>query len=199
MGLVDFIKSKFFVRQMILAVLGFGFFFFMLYQSLGWITNHNEKIEVPELSKQSFSAAESILDDIDLVAVVQDSAEYNPDFPKNSVLKQNPKAGDIVKSNRKIYLTLNANGYRLVSIPEYNGKTKRNIESTLKAIGFEISSNYEYVPDIGKDVVRGLKFRGKALSEGEKLPKKSMITLVLGKGGEEETSAQIDMDEVPEF
>jgi len=39
-----------------------------------------------------------------------------------------------------------------------------------------------YVSDLAKDVVRGLKFKGKDLKAGDKLPKKSVITLKLGDG-----------------
>ena len=195
MSLVDFIKSKLFLRQLILAVVVFGIFFLIMFESLGWITNHSEKIELPDLRKKSLYEVEDILKDLDLRMVVQDSAEYNPDYPKNSVIKQLPEPGEIVKSNRQIYLTLNASGYRIVSIPDFQGKTKRNIESTLKAIGFEISPNYLYVPDIGKDVVRGIMYNGKNIETGDKLPKKSVLTLVLGEGSSEEdleNGGQID-------
>jgi eukaryotic-like serine/threonine-protein kinase len=186
MSLIDFIKTKLFLRQLILALVGFGLFFFIVFHSLRWITHHNQKIQVPDLTKKSLSEAERIIDDMDLRMVVQDSADFDPNFPRNSVIKHNPKAGDIVKSNRKIYITLNSSGYRVVTIPEFQGKTKRNVESTLKAIGFEISGKYVYVPDIGKDVVRGLMFNGKKLEAGDKLPKKSVLTLILGEGAPEE-------------
>lgn len=203
MSLLDFIKSRFFIRQLILAIIGFGLFFFIVFQSLGWLTHHNQKIQVPDLTKKPLYEVEEILNDLDLRLMVQDSADYNPEFPRKSVINQNPKAGDIVKSNRKIYLTLNASGYRIVSIPDFQGKTKRNVESTLKSIGFEISDNYMYVPDIGKDVVRGLMHHGKKLEKGDKLPKKSTITLVLGQGSAEEESSheQIENpeDEAPTF
>jgi hypothetical protein len=182
MSLSDFIKSKFFVRQLILGAVGFGIFFLIVFRSLGWITNHNEKIVVPDLSKKTLSQAEQILDDMDLRFIVQDSVEYDPEFPRNSVINQIPKPGDIVKSNRKIYISLNASGYRAVTIPEFQGKTKRSVESTLRAVGFEISSEYVYVPDIGKDVVRGLLYKGNKLSAGDKLQKKSVLTLILGRG-----------------
>ena len=199
MSRIDFLKSKFFIRQAILAVLGFGLLFFLIYNSLSFITNHNEKIQVPDLLKKDMAEAEKLLDDADLRFVIQDTMDYNPEFPKNSVLKQDPRPGDIVKSGRKIYLTLNASDFRQVSLPEFYGKTKRNVETTFKAIGFEISDTYEYVPDIGKDVVRGIKFKGKSLKEGDKLPKRSVITLVLGKGGEEEIiGSQLNEDEAPE-
>ena len=45
---------------------------------------------------------------------IQDSANYNPDYPKFSVIEQDPLAGNQVKENRKIYLTLNPSGYRKV-------------------------------------------------------------------------------------
>jgi hypothetical protein len=54
MSLIDFIKTKLFLRQLILAAVGFGLFFFIVFQSLGWITHHNQKIEVPDLTKKIF-------------------------------------------------------------------------------------------------------------------------------------------------
>ena len=37
---------------------------------------------------------------------IQDSANFNPKYPKYSVIEQDPPAGENVKENRKIYLTL---------------------------------------------------------------------------------------------
>jgi hypothetical protein len=36
--------------------------------------------------------------------------------------------------------------------------------------------------DIGNDVVRGLRYKGNILKEGDKLPLKSIVDLVLGNG-----------------
>lgn len=186
MSWVDFIKSKFFKRQLIIAIIALPLFFFIIFKSLGFITNHNQKIQVPDLTKKPVYEAEKILEDLDLLMIVQDSIDYNPDFPRRSVVKQNPRPGDIVKSNRTIYLTINSSGYRDMIIPEFYGLSKRNVETVLQALGFQISDKYEYVPDIGKDVVRGLKYKGEKLNPGDKLPKRSIISLVLGEGGEEE-------------
>ena len=38
------------------------------------------------------------------------------------------------------------------------------------------------MPDIGKDVVRGLKFKNRKIKIGDKLPKNSTIELILGDG-----------------
>ena len=59
--------------------------------------------------------------------------------------------------------------------------TKRNAESTLKAIGFQIGE-YSYQDDIGKDMVLEIRYKGKKIAPGILLPKTSKIDLVLGNG-----------------
>jgi beta-lactam-binding protein with PASTA domain len=151
---------------------------------LNFSTNHNQKIEVPNLSKMSLEEVEQTLDDLDLNWEVIDSASFNADFPNKSVIEQSPEAGDFVKENRKIYLTLNPSGYKDVEIPDFYGKTKRQAVSQLTAIGFRISTQEIYVKDIAKDVVRGLIFNGKDLKNGDKIPQNSEIILKLGDGNE---------------
>lgn len=182
MSIIQFLFTKVFWKQVAFAIIGAAFIIFLVFQWLKFTTNHNQKIEVPNLSKQVLSDVEKILDDMDLSFVVIDSASYNPNYPKKSVIRQNPEAGDIVKENRKIYLTLNPSGYRSVAIPDFYGKTRRNIETTLRATGFTIGKDPTWVTDRGKNVVRGLKHKGKEIKKGDKLPKKSVINLVIGDG-----------------
>ncbi len=182
MDFFKFFLSKIFWKHATIAIVGIGILIFVLFQGLRISTHHNQKIEVPDLKKQPISEVEYILKELDLRYIVIDSASYNPDYPKKSVIRQNPEPGDIVKENRQIYLTLNPSGYRSVSIPEFYGKTKRNVESTLRAVGFEIGNKPTYVPDRGKNVVRGLKHKGEKIEKGTKLPKRSVINLVLGDG-----------------
>ena len=111
-----------------------------------------------------------------------DSASYNPNYPKRSVIEQTPEKEDFVKEKRKIYLTLNPSKYRDVTIPDLNGRTKRQASSQLRAMGLNIGTKFTYVNDIGKDVVRGLRFKGDILNEGDKLPLNSIVDLVLGDG-----------------
>jgi len=78
-------------------------------------------------------------------------------------------------------LTINPSGYKKIPIPDLFDKTKRQVETHLKSIGFRIGK-YQFVPDIGKDVVRKMKYKGKALKKGDLVPKNSVIDLVLGDG-----------------
>lgn len=182
MSILQFFKSKFFFKQIGFAILGVLAFAFFLHWWLGYTTNHNQKIEVPNLHKMSLTDVQKMLEERNLEFAIIDSASYNPDYPKKSVIEQNPEAGDFVKEKRKIYLTLNPSKYRDVQIPDLNGWTQRLAETHLKSIGFKIGKNITWVPDLGKNVVRGLKHEGKQISLGDKLPKNSTIDLILGDG-----------------
>lgn len=182
MSLFQFIKSKSFFKQVAIAIIAFFVIIFALKWWFGFTTNHEQKIQVPDLNKMDLTTVDIKLKELNLRFEVIDSTRYNPNYPKKSVLEQNPEAGDFVKENRKIYLTVNPSKYRDVALPDLNGKTKRQAVTHLLSIGFVVGKQYTYVPDIGKDVVRGMKFNGKKVKSGTKLPKTSIINLILGDG-----------------
>jgi len=181
MSLLNFLRSKVFLKQLLLALLALIIFAFIMLKYLKWRTNHGQFVKVPELAGKSLDVAGIELKDNDLVLVVQDSANYNPDFPRFSVIEQIPEAGSLVKEERKIYITLNPSGFRKVAVPEIIRKTYRQAKPTLETIGFEIGK-ITYVNDIGKDEVISMSHEGERLSPGTLLPKTSKIDLVLGNG-----------------
>ena len=182
MSVFKFLKSKSFFIQIAIAFVGLLVFIFALKHWLGVSTNHDQKIQVPNLHKMSISEVDKKLKELDLDFIVIDSASYNSNYPKRSVIEQSPETGSFVKEKRKIYLTLNPSKYRDVTIPDLNGKTKRQAISQLRAKGLNVGTNYTFVNDIGKDVVRGLRYKENILNKGDKLPLNSIIDLVLGNG-----------------
>lgn len=144
-GLFEFIKSKSFFMQLGIAILSVVVLIFLLQWWLGITTNHNQKIEVPNLAKLSLTNVETKLNELNLDYVVIDSATYNPNYPKKAVLEQNPEAGDFVKEGRKIYLTLNPSKYRDVEIPDLNGRTRRQATTHLRSIGFKVGKDVTWV------------------------------------------------------
>jgi len=181
MLLLKYFKSKIFIRTLITIVVSVIIGVFLLKMFLSFTTNHDQKIEVPDLTKMSLEDSQKTLENLDLKFVVIDSASYNPDYPPKSVIDQDPEANDFVKQHRKIYLTLNPSSYRKIAIPNVLNKTKRQVETHLKSIGFRIGEYY-YIPDLGRNVVRKMKFKGKILKPGDLIPKNSEIDLVLGDG-----------------
>ncbi len=191
MQLISYLKSKIFIRTIILMVVMIIVGIFLLNAFLNYSTRHDEKILVPDLAKMSIDDTQRTLENLNLSFEVIDSASFNPDYPARSIIDQDPDAGDYVKKDRKIYLTLNPSGYGKIAIPDILNKTKRQVETHLTSIGFRIGE-YHYIPDLGKDVVRKMKFGSRELHPGDMIPKNSKIDLVLGDGkGEEKTSNEI--------
>ena len=181
MSLVKFLTSKEFLKQVGLAIAVMLVLGFFTLRYLKYTTNHGDFVEVPELKGKTLEVVQMEIDDNDLQMVVQDSANYNPNYPKFSVIEQQPEAGSLVKENRKIYLTLNPSGYRKVGVPNVIRRTFRQAKPTLEALEFEVG-NISYVNDIGKDEVIELRHNGEIITPGTLLAKKSKIDLVLGNG-----------------
>jgi beta-lactam-binding protein with PASTA domain len=195
MTFINYLFTKAFIRQLILAIV---FLIILVFIVLWWLrisTNHDQRIEVPDLSTMTLDIVEDTLDDMDLRFEIIDSANYNPDFPKYSVIEQIPRAGKFVKENRKIYLTLNRSSYPQLVIPEVVGRTRRQAEPTLIAMGFKIGK-ISYRPYIAIDEVLELRHDGKKIDPGMRLQKTSVIDLVLGDGEGELKQRQTENDQV---
>jgi len=181
MTFIQFLKSKTFLIQVGIAL---GVTFVLIYILLLWLdstTHHGEEVIVPDLKSLTIEEANKLLEEKDLSFVVLDTLHYDPKFPKFSVLEQEPVANYKVKSGRKIYLKLNAADYQIVSVPDLVEKTLRQAEPTLKALGLQVGK-INYQPYLAKDMVLEMKFNGKILKPGDKLPKTSAIDLTLGDG-----------------
>lgn len=181
MTFLQYLFSKHFVKQLLYAIVAIILIVFLTMWWLRFTTNHNQKIEVPDLAKLSLNAVEEKLNELNLRYEVLESANYNPEYPRYSVIEQIPKAGNFVKENRKIYLTLNPKEYKNLKIPNVVGRTRRQAEPTLLAMGFKIGK-ITYRPYIAKDEVLELRHKGKKLKEGTFLRKTSTIDLILGDG-----------------
>lgn len=181
MSLVKFFTSKVFFKQVLLAILALIVLVFLALKWLNIKTNHGEFKMVPDLKGKSVEVAKMELEKNSLELIVQDSANYNPNYPPLSVIEQDPISGSKVKENRKIYVNLNPSNYQKVLVPNLIENTFRQAKPTLEALGFKIGE-VSYIDNIGKDIVLQMQHKGKVINSGEMLPKTSKIDLVLGNG-----------------
>lgn len=181
MTLGKYLTSKSFFIQLLLAALVVVVLGFIVMQWLSYSTDHGKEITVPDLRKLSEEQVEEKLDDLNLEYVLLDSVDYNKDFPKNSVVKQDPLPGAKVKEGRKIYIKINSSRLTYVNVPDLIEKTLRQAEPTLKGLGLEIGEK-KYKPYLGKDMVLEMSSNGKKLKPGDKILKSAVIDLVLGDG-----------------
>lgn len=181
MTLGNYLTSKSFFKQLLLALGIVVVLVFIILQWLSYATDHGNEITVPDLRKLTEEQVEEKLDDLNLEYVLLDTVDFNKDFPKYTVVQQDPLPGAKVKDGRKIYIKVNSAGFGLVTVPDLIEKTLRQAEPSLKALGFEIGKK-TYKPYLGKDMVLEMSSNGKKIEAGDKLKKSSVIDLVLGDG-----------------
>jgi eukaryotic-like serine/threonine-protein kinase len=160
----------------LLIVLVLGFF----YIYLPYTTHHGQTVTVPQLTGMNAAELESFLDARNLEYLVDDST-YNPDKPSLTVLSQYPAAGQVVKTGRKIFVTLNSLQPPLVKMPSLLNRSVTNAEGELESYGLR-KGNITYVPDIQHNAVLKQLYLGKEIKDGALIPKGSKIDLEVGDG-----------------
>ncbi|MFM9056188.1 MAG: PASTA domain-containing protein [Bacteroidota bacterium] len=153
----------------------------LAYLWLGAFTNHGTTVEVPDFKGLKLSKAAELATASDLLVEVSDSSVFILDKAPGVIIDQDPAPREAVKLGRKVYLTITRTVPPQVKIPNLIDVSKRQAEAILYSYGLK-SGKVEYKPDLAKDVVLAVSFRGKILSPGDEVPKGSALDLVLGDG-----------------
>lgn len=101
------------------------------------ITNYDEGVTIPDITGVSLEEAQQHLDRFGLRYEVTDRRS-NTAFPADYVIDQTPKPAEIVKPNRKIYLTVNTVVIPTVEVPEVVSLSLRNAEIQLQNDGLQV-------------------------------------------------------------
>ena len=148
---------------------------------LNWLdtyTHHGESIIVPNVNGLPLKHAENELSKKTLKIEVVDS-NYVKGMPAGAILDQKPAGGSKVKKGRTIYLTINTEEAPKVAIPDIiDNSSFRQAEARLRALGFKMTEP-EFIEG-EKDWIYGVKYNGKQLSTGEKIPREAVLTLCVG-------------------
>ncbi|WP_240646643.1 PASTA domain-containing protein [Chitinophaga rhizosphaerae] len=154
-----------------------GVIFFL---SLGFLTRHGEEVTVPDVRGKSIEDATKALEALGFGVEVRDSI-YIDTMRALLVYEQTPERGDVVKSHRTIYLTVNKVVPPMVPMPDLEGLTYRSAEMTLRARRLNIGDTI-YRPDFATNTVLEQLLHGKPIKPGTEIPEGSNITLVLSSG-----------------
>lgn len=167
------------ILAMVLVVAG-GLF--AVLQGLDRYTHHGEAVQVPDVRNLDVDEAQRIFRDKGLQCLVADSS-YVKSRPAGCVLDYTPSAGQRVKAGRIIYLTINTRHIPLRQVPDVaDNSSLRQAEARLLAAGFKLDS-IEYMAG-ERDWVYGVKYQGRLLNIGDKVPMGAILTLMAGDGGE---------------
>ena len=125
--------------------------------------------------------AEAMADnDLDLEFVVQDSI-FREGEAGGTILTQDPKGGTMVKSGRKVYLSITSYSADDAILPELAGLSVRQAVSELYGIGLSVGK-LTFVEDPYKNSVVDQSCKGKSLYAGQQIARGSVVDLVVGSG-----------------
>lgn len=138
-------------------------------------TNYNEGVTVPDVTKIPLNEAEALLNTYGLRYEVTER-RANSAFPADYVIDQSPGATNIVKPNRKIYLTVNTEVKPQVEVPKVVNLSLRNAEIQLQNYGLQVGSR-SYESARFKNVVLR-----QSIPEGATVEKGTVVDLVISDG-----------------
>jgi beta-lactam-binding protein with PASTA domain len=162
-----------FVVVVVVLMVGISFF-------LRSYTRHDSVLTVPDVTSLSVKEAIPFLEKKGLRYKVVDSIRVET-APPGVILEQKPLAGSRVKQNRFVFLTINATSEEQVPFPDVKDFSQRQAVATLEANGLRVGS-VEFQPSEYRDLVLGVRYNGRNIQAGFRLPKNSAVVLIVGGG-----------------
>jgi len=150
----------------------------LVFQSLKHFTRHGQTLPVPDFNGMTLSQAQETAKQHHMRLEVSDSI-FLPQKARGTIFKQIPQAGEKVKKNRRILLTMNSVLPRKIPAPSLVGYSLRQAKAELAAQNFQLG-RLNYVDDFATNTVLEQKYAGAILLPGTPIDAHSVIDLVLG-------------------
>jgi beta-lactam-binding protein with PASTA domain len=186
MKIIRFIFSKFFWINFLLASATlYGIFYFTM-DNLDKYTNHNIKIEVPNLIGIQINNLNDTLEKLELRYEIRDSI-YSENYPMGMIIQQDPKPHsetfpNYIKPNRNLYFTIVKKQEIYKTVPDLmsNVYSKNIGKSKLERLGFKVELEMRNHKD--RDKVLEIRFEDEIVKAGRKLLKGASLKLIYGSG-----------------
>jgi len=153
--------------------------YLVFFASLGFITNHGEEVKVPNVTGQNVTVAVKTLEALGFEVRVDST--YEPQKKAKMVLQQMPEVGEIVKTGRTLFLTVNKSAPPTTPMPNLVNLSFRSAALILQSNRL-ILGDTTYRPDIAKGAILEQLYNGQPIRPGQMIPQGSRISLVIGDG-----------------
>jgi beta-lactam-binding protein with PASTA domain len=180
-GFFDKKDVQFVVLNVVLALLVFVGILVGLIAWLRTYTEHGIEVEVMDVRGLVEEEAQPLLADQGLHLVIIDST-YSDKVPFGTIVDQDPKPNSHAKHGRSVYVTINATTKRQIVMPDLQDMSYRQAETTLRGLGLEVDTVYDYEPSEFRDLVLDVKSNGVSVLPGQKIPVGTLVRLVVGFG-----------------
>ncbi len=203
MGLLTKLKENsrtaFLIHLVLIGLAGTALILLFFFVYLPVATNHGETFAVPTVRGQLEQEAGATLTGKGLRYEVIDST-YDEALPPLSVVAQHPRAGEQVKANRKIYLTLNYATPPSLKLPaNLINNSLKNAREQLSIIGLKVGEiklvPYRFSQVVVRVMVKGKSLDKEALEKGYLVKQGMTVDLVIGDGKESTIRTAQDIDE----
>jgi beta-lactam-binding protein with PASTA domain len=174
------------IHLFLAAVLLTGLSILYFFAYLPKTTNHGQTITVPNIEGMQLKQLEDFLVKRNLRYEINDSS-YSEDYPPLTVLKQYPHAGAKVKEGRNIFISINRPEPPTVPVPNLVDGSVVNADAVLKSN--ELKRGKIELVSGPFNVVKEMKYRGQVIAPTERVPKGSIIDLVVMDGGSKDFEA----------
>ena len=194
--ILEFLKNHRIISTLLVMLAILIVIFIALNMWLRSYTRHDDLTLLPSVKYLSVEEAAEIFERHNLKYEIIDSV-FNDRATPGMIVEQVPAADTKVKEERTIYLTINAYSPKSAKVPAIINTSIRQAEAQLKSVGFK-NIDIRLEPSPYKGLVLDVKCNGKSLSENEKLPTSSRITLIVGQGEDEaanDSIAEVESDE----
>lgn len=186
MTFLQFIKSRYFYRNLLLSLVVLFVFIWIVFKLLDTYTLHGKTVSVPDFSDVSIAQLDGFIEGKNIRYTIIDSI-YDDKKPGGIVIEQDPAPGVLVKEDRKIYLYVTATVPPKINMPKLKDRSLRQAAAMIEAYGLKLNPVVKYVPDQCASCVLKQLYKGKEIQPGELIEKNAVIDLVVGKGlGDEE-------------
>jgi beta-lactam-binding protein with PASTA domain len=150
--------------------------FLMDWIVMPFYTHHGEEKELPDITEHSFEKARQILKSQGL-KIIKDKEKFDSNYPKGTVIFQNPAPYAKVKKGRRIYVTVSS-GEKSVVMPQLVGTSERDAVFMLNHAGL-ILGKVEY--DFNDYYPRGVVCEQSVPKDNE-VAAKTVVDIIISRG-----------------
>ena len=152
---------------------------FLVFMLIKVFARQGKEYELPDFRGTELAQLQAD-NPLKLEYVIIDSV-YDADQEGGIVLQQDPKPGTMVKTHRKVYVTLTTFSPEDVVLPELSNMSVRSAVSALDAAGLR-SGKLRFVDSPYRNVILECSCKGKLVYAGEKMDQGATVDLTVGLG-----------------
>ncbi len=177
---MDSIKKIFTNKWLYYIAGGFIVFILLIGLLLNFVimpeyTNFNEGVTVPDVTQISLTEAENLLEEYGLRHEVLER-RANAVYPANYIIDQAPSPLQIVKPNRKVYLTVNTEVRPTAVVPDVVDMSLTNARIQIENYGFTVGATTYETARFRNTVLR------QSLTPGDTVRRGEVINLTVSDG-----------------